>query len=44
MENSDEYTLTPEDEARLDEATSTYLKMVSYNPRLRGFGCNWWNN
>jgi hypothetical protein len=42
--NGDEYTLTPEDEARLNEATSAYLKMVGYNPRLRGFGRNWWNS
>lgn len=39
-----EIVLTPEDEARLDKATSEYLKEVGYNPYLRRFGRNWWNS
>lgn len=39
-----EIVLTPEDEVRLDKATSEYLKVVGYNPYLRRFGRNWWNS
>lgn len=45
MVNSDEYTLTAEDEARIDQATIEYLNLVGYSPRrLRGFGRHWWNS
>lgn len=45
VENSDEYTLTAEDEAKIDEATTEYLNLVGYSPRrLRGFGRHWWNS
>ncbi|QED60968.1 hypothetical protein FUT28_04805 [Enterococcus durans] len=35
-----EIVLTPEDETRLNKATSEYLKALGYNPYLRRFGRN----
>lgn len=44
-ENGNEYTLTPEDEKRIDQALDQYLTMTHFNPRrLRGVGKNWWNS
>lgn len=43
--NGNEYTLTPEDEKRIDQALDQYLTMTYFNPRrLRGVGKNWWNS
>lgn len=39
-----EILLTPEDEMRLDTATTEYLKAVGYSSYLRRFGRNWWNS
>ncbi|ECB9821353.1 hypothetical protein FL865_07510 [Listeria monocytogenes] len=44
IENGEEIILTAEDEARMSQAVNDYLKMVKYNPRLRGVGKHWWNS
>lgn len=43
---SEEYTLTKEDEKRIDEAVSAYLEISGYNNSIqfRGIGKNWWNS
>lgn len=43
VHQAQDYTLTAEDEARMNQAVSEYLQMVKYNPRLRGVGRKWWN-
>lgn len=45
-ESLNEYTLTKEDEDRVEQAVSEYLAMVDYNPNTlaRGIGRHWWNS
>lgn len=44
--DADVYTLTAEDEAKIDAAVDSYLAEQHFNPMMqaRGFGRHWWNS
>jgi hypothetical protein len=41
---ADTQEITPEMTNQINQAITDYMKLVGYNPRLRGFGRNWWNS